>query len=179
MTVQMNAIAAGVLDAALVEVKAWLRIEMSADDGSLVNLIRAAFAHAEDFCGQVLLARSGTEILPTRSDWTRMIATPVRSITQVNGLPAEGSSFLLSTGSYAIDIDANGDGWIRVMQPGSAGRIAVQMTAGLANDWPSLPEAIRQGVVRLAAHMFAERDSGVPPAIVTALWQPWRRMRLS
>jgi uncharacterized phiE125 gp8 family phage protein len=175
----MNAIAAGVLDAALTEVKAWLRIELSTDDGSLASLIRAAFAHTEDFCGQVLLVRNGVETLPMRGEWTRMSATPVRAITQVSGLPAEGSSFLLSTGSYAIDIDANGDGWIRVTQPGSAGRIAVQMTAGLANDWASLPEAIRQGVVRLAAHMFAERDSGVPPAIVTALWQPWRRMRLS
>jgi uncharacterized phiE125 gp8 family phage protein len=52
----------------------------------------------------------------------------------------------------------------------------------MAPDWTGLPEALRQGVVRLAAHFYTHRtaaeDEG-PPAAVTALWRPWRRMRLS
>jgi hypothetical protein len=46
--------------------------------------------------------------------------------------------------------------------------------------WGAHP--LRQGVVRLAAHLYAERDGpelGGPPAAVTALWRPWRRMRLA
>ena len=65
------------------------------------------------------------------------------------------------------------------MQQGSADRVEVDLTAGIAADWTSLPDALRQGIVRLAAHLFVERENGVPaPAIVTALWRPWRRMRL-
>ena len=43
-----------------------------------------------------------------------------------------------------------------------------------------LPEPVRHGLMRLAAHMYASRDSALsePPAAVTALWRPYRRVRL-
>ena len=50
-----------------------------------------------------------------------------------------------------------------------------------ASRWEAL-EPIRQGVIRLAAHLFTHRDAadeGAPPAAVAALWRPWRRMRLA
>ena len=39
----------------------------------------------------------------------------------------------------------------------------------------------RPRLLRLVAHLFASRDEdgGEPPAAVTALWRPYRRMRLS
>jgi len=55
----------------------------------------------------------------------------------------------------------------------------VTVEAGLAADWPSLPAPLRQGVAMLAAYLFDSRDgAGAPPAAVTALWRPFRRMRL-
>jgi uncharacterized phiE125 gp8 family phage protein len=61
-------------------------------------------------------------------------------------------------------------------------RVAVRFTAGLAESWDTLPDAIQQGVVRWAAHQHRTRDSDKamagPPASVAALWRPWRRMRL-
>ena len=74
----------------------------------------------------------------------------MRSITAVEGLPAEGAAFTLPAESYAIDIDAEGNGWVRVTTPGAAGRVRVTYLAGLADDWDRLPEPLRQGVVRLA-----------------------------
>ncbi|HEY9554520.1 hypothetical protein [Allosphingosinicella sp.] len=87
----------------------------------------------------------------------------------------------LAAETYAIDIDANGDSWVRVTQPLDAARVRVSYQAGLAADWVALPEALRQGVARLVAHLFTHHDAadgGGPPAAVTALWRPWRRMRL-
>jgi hypothetical protein len=51
----------------------------------------------------------------------------------------------------------------------------------MADDENGVPEPIRQGVLRLIAHLFTSRDGtdGEPPAAVTALWRPYRRMRLS
>jgi hypothetical protein len=51
----------------------------------------------------------------------------------------------------------------------------------MAAQQNDVPEAIRQGVLRLVAHMFASRDGdgGSPPAAVTALWRPYRRMVLA
>ncbi len=45
-----------------------------------------------------------------------------------------------------------------------------------------VPAPLRQGVVRLAGHLHAHRDetdAAGPPAAVTALWRPFRRMRLA
>jgi uncharacterized phiE125 gp8 family phage protein len=179
MTMVMEAVAAGALDGAVVAAKALLRIDSSGEDGLIETLVRAALDHAEAFTGQVTIRRDGAALVPARADWARLPVTPVQVIGVVHGVPAEGAAFALAIDAYAIDIDAQGDGWVRVMRPGSAGRIEVAVRAGMAETWGTLPEALRQGVVRLAAHLFTDRDgTGAPPAAVTALWRPWRRMRL-
>ena len=82
-----------------------------------------------------------------------------------------------------LELDADGGGRVLISNPGAAGRVAVRLTAGLAADWPSLPEALRHGVLRLAAFQYREREgdraSALPPAAVAALWRPWRRLRLA
>jgi uncharacterized phiE125 gp8 family phage protein len=89
---------------------------------------------------------------------------------------------LLAADDYALDLDADGGGRVRLIRSDNATRIAVRLTAGLADEWSALPEAIRHGVIRLAAHHFRARDeqqaSSEPPAAVAALWRPWRRIQL-
>ncbi len=121
------------------------------------------------------------ETVPAQPGWRRLARTPVVAITALEALPAEGDGVVLALGAYAVDIDAAGDGWVRIVAPGGAARIAVTYSAGLATGWGGLPEPLRQGIVRLASHLFAHRDAddeGAPPAAVAALWRPWRRMRL-
>lgn len=179
MSVTMTAVAQGIIDAALAETKAWLRIETTDDDAALAALVRSAVGMAEDFCGQMMFVRPGTEVLNASATWQRMRVCPVRSITAARSLTADGVSALLAADAWAMDISGDGDGWVRLMQQEAASRVEVDLTAGIAADWTALPDALRQGIVRLAAHLFVERENSVPaPAIVTALWRPWRRMRL-
>lgn len=168
------------LEGAREEVKAWLRLETSHEDALVDRLVRSAIGFGEGFIGQALVVREETQRLPAGREWQRLNLTPVRAITNVMGVPAEGPVFPMPSANYGVDIDANGDGWVRVIEPGAAGRIYVIFSTGLALDWAGLPEAIRQGAVRLAAHMFTHRDGdgGGPPAAVSALWRPWRRMRI-
>lgn len=45
--------------------------------------------------------------------------------------------------------------------------------------WSDLPAPIAQGVVMLVAHQFGDRGGDrEPPAAVSALWRPYRRVRL-
>ncbi|MPT49100.1 MAG: hypothetical protein E2598_11905 [Sphingobium sp.] len=179
----MEAIGQPIIDAALAEVKSWLRISLSDDDEGLMALCRSAIAMAEDFCAQRLFVRGGTEIIAASLYWERMRACPVRSVGAAQALKADGSTVPLPVTEYAADIDAAGDGWVRVVAPmvGDAfPRMELFFVAGLAESWTDIPDALRQGVVRLAAHLFVNPDGGAaPPAIVTALWRPWRRMRLA
>lgn len=172
---------AAALAAGLDDAKGYLRIEGDADDEGVTALLSAAGAVAEGFLSQVIVIRAFEETIPALHQWRRLARTPVRAITSVQGLPAEGAAFDLPAEDYAIDIDADGDGWVRVSNPGSAGRVIVTYEAGIAAGWAGLPDMIRQGIIRLVAHLHAHRDArddGGPPIAVAALWRPWRRMRL-
>lgn len=167
---------------ALAEVKAYLRVDGAGEDAPIAALIGAAAAVCEAFGGVTLLARGFDETLETGAAraWTRLARTPVRAVETMAG--ADGAALPIET--FASDIDANGDGWVRLLTPpdafsGTGGRARVRYRAGLAESWAGLPAPLRQGVVRLAAHLYVHRDGAddvVPPAAVTALWRPYRRM---
>lgn len=180
MTINMTTVSQPIIDAGVAETKEWLRIETASDDATIEALVRAAIGMAEDFCGQHMFARAGVEVLALSSEWTRLRACPVSAITAARALASSGTATALAVGGYSTDITGDGDGWVRVSEARSETRLELDIVAGIAADWASLPDSLRQGIVRLAAHLFTERESSdPPPAIVTALWRPWRRMRLA
>lgn len=158
---------------AVAEAKAFLRLDGNAEDALIAGFIRTATALAEAFTGQYLIAREVVETVAPASVWTRLTAVPVVTIAGIDTLPG---------GAFESDIDAAGNGWVRVLDAGGAARVGVRYTAGLGADWNGVPEPLRQGIVRLVSHFHAHRDAadgGAPPAAVAALWRPYRRMRLS
>lgn len=187
MTVMMEGL--GTAAAPLAELKAYLKVTLADDDALLDDLLRAATDMAERFTGQIMIDRGVGELMPITGGWQRLSVRPVRALTAVAGVPAEGSEYALPVEAYALDIDRNGDGWIRVSRPGGATRVRVTYRAGVAADDTGVPEAIRHGVIRLAGEYYARRAGELrassggldvqPPAAVAALWRPWRRMRLS
>jgi uncharacterized phiE125 gp8 family phage protein len=165
---------------ALAEVKAHLHISRDDDDAVLTGHLRSAAGLCEQFIGQSLLLRAHRETVSVSRDWQRLSSAPVAAITQVTGLAADGERFGLANDAYAIDIAADGCGRVRILHPGSASRAEIVYAAGLATHWGELPEPLRQGIIRLAAHVHLARDAGdaTPPAMIGALWRPWRRVRL-
>jgi len=166
------------------EVKAYLRIDHNEEDALLAGLIRSATGLCEMFTGQTLIARPFVEPMAAEALWRRLTRTPVQAIEDVSGEGADGEALTLPTETYAIDIDHRGDGWVKLT--GVAGgrtiaRLKVRYRAGMGNDWNGIAAPLRQGIVRLVAHMHLNRDDGgeaTPPATVAALWRPWRRMHL-
>jgi uncharacterized phiE125 gp8 family phage protein len=168
---------------ALAELKQWLAITGNREDPALERLIGAALELCEGFTGQMPLEATCEETLPVSAGWQHLATRPVQAIAAVYGLPAEGARFALPADAHAVELDADGGGRVRVTRPGAAGRIVVRFVAGLAPTWPDLPDSLRHGIVRLAAHQHRVRDDGhaepVPPAAVAALWRPWRRLRVA
>ena len=163
----------------MAEAQAYARVETGEEEALLAGLVRSASALCEQFTGQVLMLRPFEEVIRASGAWQRLSLTPVRSIDEVAVLAADGGATVLPMSDYAIDVDANGDGWVR-LTTGGAGRVRVTGQVGLASGANGVPEPLRQGILRLVAHLFATRDGsgGEPPAAVTALWRPYRRMRL-
>jgi uncharacterized phiE125 gp8 family phage protein len=164
------------------EARAYLRVDPDIEETSLGSIMLAAVNHAEQFTGQILLRRQIKQTLTAGSGWQRLSVTPVVRVVSVEGIPAEGAIFPMEESAYQTNIDCNDDAFIRVRRAGAAGRIAVTVDAGIAENWSELPEALRLAILRLTGHLYANRDGGEdagPPAAVAALLRPWRRMRLT
>jgi len=163
------------------EAQAYVRIETGEEEAVLAGLIRTASALCEAFINQVVIARDFMLDIPASVAWERLPVTPVRSIGEVDAVGDDGTVTPLASAGYAVDIDSSGDGWVRVVQANGAKRLRASGAAGMADDENGVPEPIRQGVLRLVAHLFTARDGegGEPPAAVTALWRPYRRLRLA
>lgn len=172
---------ADVTGAPLDELKQWLGISRDAEDAQLAGLLRASLDLCEAFTGQVPLEASCEERLEAGTDWAHLSAGPVRAITAVDGRSRDGQAVALDPAGYEIDIGADGTGRVRNLHAAgtAAPVLVVTFVAGLAAQWASLPEALKHGVIRLAAHHYRGRgeseDSG-PPASVAALWRPWKRL---
>lgn len=164
----------------LSEAQAYLRVETGDEEALLAGLLRTASGLCESFLNRVVLSRAFVEELSVSREWQRLRSAPVQSITDVSAFRRDGGVSQLSAGEYTVDIDARGDGWVRVTSPMDAARLQVSGVAGMAAGVNDVPEPIRHGVLRLTAHLFANRDGaeGEPPAAVTALWRPYRRVRL-
>ena len=168
---------ASALAVSLAECKAYLRLERDDEDALLAGLIRTAMALCEAFTGQWLVVRDGEQRLALASHWQRISALPVVAITGIlqGDTPLPGSAF-------ESDIDPAGCGWVRLCGSVAGAPPVVRFRAGLGPDWNGVPEPLRQGLIRLVAHLFSHRDAadaGPPPAAVVALWRPWRRLRLN
>lgn len=161
--------------AALAEAKAFMRIDGTSEDAVVAGMIESACGFCEAFVGRMLIARGVVETVEATGAWTRLGRAPVMVVSGVSdvaaGLPLPGAG---------IDIDADGDGWVRHGGTYVAAglRMTVTYRAGMASDWAAIPVALRGGIVRLAAHLYTQRDAdGVcPPAAVAALWRPFRQM---
>lgn len=171
----------GGLAAPLEALKAYLRIETVGEDAVLVGLLRSAAALCEQFTGQWLIRRDLRETVAGGGAWQRLSARPVVAIDGVEAIDADGVGTVLPVDGYAIDIDASGDGWVRSTRPGDGRRLSIRYRAGIADALEGLPEPLVQGIVRLAADHFLARgtEGAAPPAMVSALWRPFRRMQLA
>lgn len=169
--------------AALTELKAWLGIALSRDDAELGALLAAALEICEGFLGQLPLISGCEEVLGAHVWWQSLSARPVQAITGVAALAIDGTRRALDMTGYMLDLTADGDGRVRLATRIDEKRIVVSYSAGIAASWELLPEAVQQGVIRLAAFQHREREADrpapVPPAAVAALWRPWRRVHLA
>ncbi|WP_419813845.1 head-tail connector protein [Glacieibacterium sp.] len=167
---------AGFAPVAVEEVKAFLRVDASSEDAVIGGFVRASAALSEAFTGQWLIARDFTQTVAASGDWQRLAVAPVVAI---DGLADAAGA--LPGGAYEVDIDLAGAGWVRLLRGDATARVTVTGRAGLAASWNGVPEPLRAGIVRMAAHLFTHRDdpdATALPAGVSALWRPWRRISI-
>jgi uncharacterized phiE125 gp8 family phage protein len=159
----------------LSELQAYCRVDNGEEEAVLASLLRVATEMCETFLNQTLIARQFELEMRTGRGWTLLSIQPVRAITGVRRI---GESENLSAYDYRIDVDHDGRGFLSGLPSGET--YVVAGTAGMAAEPNGIPDPIRQGILRLAAYLFANRDDpiGDLPKAVPALWRPYRRAGL-
>lgn len=170
--------------AALAELKHWLGITRPDEDTALTGLLAASLAICEAFTGQTPLAQRVEEIVAPRTGWQELTSRPVRAVTGVALIAADGSRTALSLPTDVIEWRIAGSACVQLLRPFDGTGIAIALQTGIADEWDGVPAPLRHGIIRLAAHHYRDRDrdpkaSLAPPASVTALWRPWRATRLT
>ena len=170
--------------AALAELKHWLGISRPAEDTALIALLEASLATCEAFTGKAPLMQTIEEVIAPVAGWQELTSRPVRDVTGAALIANDGTRTTLPIPGDTFELRIASSACVRVLRPLEGRGVALQLVVGIATDWQQVPAALRHGIIRLAAHHYRDRDrdtkaSVAPPASVTALWRPWRTMRLA
>ncbi|HTI30995.1 MAG TPA: hypothetical protein VL405_02605 [Sphingomonas sp.] len=165
--------------AAVDDARVFCRIDGNGEDAVLTELIAAGLAACEAFTGVPPVARGYRERFGMRGGWVVLSRYPVRAITGVSAVDDGAVGPVLAGTAYEADIDTCDRGRVRVIVPPGAPGIEVAYRAGLASEWASCPGSLRFGVLHFVAAAMAARDGRDLPERATALWRPYRAMRLA
>lgn len=179
---QRTIVQPAVLDgAALTALKHWLGISRPDDDALLADLLAASLALCEAFTGQYVLAQTVEELVPTGRGWQQLTAQPVRHLVAAEWVNADASRSVIAEPVSVIELRIALRACVQVLVPATQPLLALQLRVGLAENWDDLAAPLKHGIIRLAAYHYRDRDGSrtlPPPASVTALWRPWRCVRL-
>ena len=167
---------------ALDDLKGWLGISRPQEDPLLTNLLGASLSLCEAFTGQSPIEQTIEERLPTKTDRYELKTRPVRALISVERVLAGGGREDVEAGDFTFEINAARSACMTLTRDSQSQSIVVSVRAGLAPDWSALPGALKQGIIRLAAFHYRDREAdgdSPPPASVAALWRPWRIVRLT
>ena len=167
---------------ALEELKRWLAISRSGEDALLIDLLGSSLALCEAFTGQVPVEQVFQEQVTPTSGVHHLTTRPVQSLVSAELVQQGGARVALEDSEFAFESDAAGLACLELSKDLEGRAVALSVRAGIATDWASLPSALKQGAIRLAAYYYRERDSQrttPPPASITALWRPWRAIRIA
>lgn len=157
----------------LAEAKAHLRVDGSDEDALISGLVRAATAHldgAKGVLGRCLLTQRWAVSWPEFSDELRLPLAPVASVQAVKYVDVDGVSRTADASSYVAAIT---DGAVIQSADWPAtderpGAVTVEFTAGYGNA-AAVPHPIKQAILLLVGHWYANREAVNVGNIVTPL----------
>ena len=171
---------------ALSELKSWLGITRPNEDALLANLLHTSLAMCEAFTGQAPLSQLVEERLPTKSGKSTLVSRPAVSLSALELVAQNGDRSVIDTSQFEVEISAEGRLSITLLHDFEGQYVTATARVGMSGDWQGVPSALKQGIIRLCAHYYRDRDrpgdqqkASTPPTIVSALWRPYQSLRLT
>jgi uncharacterized phiE125 gp8 family phage protein len=173
----------------LAEAKAHLRVTHNEEDAAIGALIASARRVAEARTGLCFIAQDWTVF---RDGWPErgtieIPLAPVLSIEELAVFGEDGQKAVIEPAHYLLDAASRPPRlllrgsriWPRPGQPVNG--IGIRVRAGYGTAPASVPTALRQAVLMLVAHFYAQRGEEAQPALpvsLDALLAIFREVRL-
>lgn len=176
---------ADVSGAALGEIKSWLGISRPNEDALLADLLHTGLSMCEAFTGQAPLSQLIEESLPTTAGQSVLRSLPVASLSSLELVAQNGDRTQVEPTQFEAAISTDGLLTVKLFEDLEGQNVTATARVGISEDWNHVPASLKQGVIRLAAYYYRDRDRTgdakkmvAPPAIVSALWRPYQVLRL-
>jgi uncharacterized phiE125 gp8 family phage protein len=145
------------------------RVDSADEDALLMAYVRSATDAVENMTGLRLLDQTweySVDAFPERCDWLRLPLAPLFALEQITYLDAQGVAQTLPVTTYLIRGLGSMQPARLVLAPDQTwpatwhGKGAVMIRARYGwIDHNGVPEALRQGVIMLAAYWFGQREA--------------------
>ncbi|MGB1540581.1 MAG: head-tail connector protein, partial [Rickettsiales bacterium] len=160
----------------LAEAKLYLRVDGSAEDSLITDMITAVREAAEEYLRKSLITQSW---VLTYEDYAPAVAMlprgPVQSISSVKVIDRSGAETAVSNTVYHLGV-GKASVHFDTVQLGYLVEIIYSTGYG---DADAVPEAIRQGMLTHLAALYDNRIDGMSlPAASIALYKPYREVRI-
>jgi len=170
----------------LEEVKLHLRVDGTEEDSLISALITAARQKAEEYTKRAFITQSWELALDSVSGKVYLPRPPVQAINEVI-LDGE----IVSTENYALVGQDVFCAKIPLNAVNPAG-LVIRYASGYGNTATDVPQAVRQAILMLVAHLYEAREGETPqveyeiqaragvdiPPMVASLLRPYRVMML-
>ena len=176
----------------LVEAKAHLRLDSTDEDDLVTALIVAARQVVEKHTGCALITQAWRVIADAWPDIgpLKLPLRPFISLTAIRVFDAGNAAATLSPATYFVDPQPAAPRVLFANAPPAPGRalagIEIDMLIGYGPAALSVPEPLRLAIRMLVAHWFEARGDAASdasarqiPAVIEAVLQPFRRLRLA
>ena len=147
----------------LVEAKAFLKVDDSAEDALITTLSGAARLHIEGVTGRALLAQSWRVVLDGWPDnrQVKLPVVPFMALTEISAYDAAGAAHELPLAQFMSEPD-------RLLLPADVAGMPVlrerqgleiDYVAGFGTEPADVPADIRQALLLLVGYWFEHRDA--------------------
>lgn len=153
----------------------------TAEDNLLTGLIAAARQYAENLTRRAFINQTWTGYL---ANWPAVLRLPYPPLSSVTSITVEGTAFTAFTASKDGTLKP-GTNWPVISAAATSDPIVIVWVAGYGAAAANVPGPIKQAILLLIGHYYANREATVPgvsiittPLAVDALLNPYRWIEL-
>lgn len=160
------------------ETKGYLKVDTSADDTLIGNMVKAMRQHAEQYLGQALITQTIEEKIDTFPATNEFFlgAAPVQSITSIQYVDTDGATQTWDSANYILDAHrkharitpAYATTWPSVRAQTNA--ITITYVAGYGDNVTDVPETIREAILAGVADRYDNREDYVKQLPTVSQW---------